>query len=107
MPKEDTQFKAGNPGRRKGSKNRRVKEAAEFAQSFLADPEYQESVRQRIIKGEQWLEELVFHYAYGKPMERSESTQDITQHGTVTEVVDFRNVVFDHGEQRNGHQSPI
>jgi hypothetical protein len=63
-----------NPnGRPKGSKNKVKVEVQEFARQLLEAPDYQESLRQRLLEGKApHLETLLFHYAYGKPSEIKE-----------------------------------
>ena len=80
MPSEETQFKPGNEGRRKGTVNRKVKIAAEFGQSFLKDTDFQDAIR--LILGNpthehfRWAAELMLAYAYGKPTEHVHQTSD-------------------------------
>lgn len=96
MPSSETQFKPGNGGRPKGSVNRRVSKAQEFAQSFLKDTDFQDAVRNIMANPShphwQWTVEKVMDYAYGKPQENKHVTSD----GTLPEVtmqmawMDFR-----------------
>lgn len=93
-------------GRQKGTKNRITTDARLFAQSFLEDPDYQESVRNRLASGKEeykWLEELVWAYGYGKPVERQQI--DETSEQTVnTNLIDFRSFYEDQDKQHtNGH----
>ena len=80
MPKPDTKFKPGNPGKPRGAVTRRVRVASEFAQSFLKDSDFHDSMR--VIMGNPrdplftWAVELVMAYAYGKPMEHLHQTSD-------------------------------
>ena len=81
-------------GRKKGGRNRNTVRAQEFAQAFLRDAEYTESVRLRIIQGEQWIEEMIWAYAYGKPKEFLDvhQTSDGSLPGTTYQVawMDYR-----------------
>ena len=55
-------------GRPKGAVNKATQEIQEIARGLLEDPEYQESLRQRLIAGQaERMEALLFQYAYGKP----------------------------------------
>jgi hypothetical protein len=57
-------------GRRKGTPNKVPQEVKNLLQSVLEDPEYQSSLRERMIAGRApQLEALAFHYAVGKPRE--------------------------------------
>jgi hypothetical protein len=62
---------SGNPaGRRPGTLNKATREVRELARRLVEDPEYQESVQQRLKDGLAGpLEPLLWHYAYGKPKE--------------------------------------
>src|SRR5262245_12169874 len=64
--------KSANPnGRPKGIPNAASLEIKTFCRSVLEDPEYREKVRQRVIDGEApHVETLMYHYGYGKPVER-------------------------------------
>jgi hypothetical protein len=58
-------------GRRKGSLNNRTKEVREFAQRVLEDAQYQRSLKVRLRNGTApHIEQLLYHYAYGKPADR-------------------------------------
>lgn len=76
MARNSTTFKRGHKamgGRPKGSLNRTTLEVREFARHQIEDPEYQASLRRRMIAGKApQMEMLLFHYAYGKPVERHE-----------------------------------
>ena len=62
-------------GRPPGSPNRTTLEVRELARHQIEDPEYQASLRRRMIAGKApQMEMLLFHYAYGKPVERHEVT---------------------------------
>jgi hypothetical protein len=65
-------MKAG-PGRPKGSKNRLKWEISEVARSFVESRAYLESLEARLIAGKApHMEQLLFYYAYGKPVDRIE-----------------------------------
>ncbi len=80
MGKRSTRFKRGHKpmgGRPKGSPNRTTLEGREFARRLIEDPEYQVSLRGRLIAGKApQMEMLLFNHAYGKPVERHEVTAD-------------------------------
>ena len=62
-------------GRRKGSLNKVTIEVKAFSASILHDPNYQESLKKRLIAGKApHMEPLLFHYCYGKPKETGEVT---------------------------------
>jgi hypothetical protein len=59
------------PGRPKGSKNKTKLEIAEIARQLLESREYRTSLRRRIIDGKSpMIEQLLYYYAYGRPIER-------------------------------------
>ena len=80
MAREATQFKPGNPGRPKGTPNRKTLRAEAFAQSFLKDADFQDAVRNILANPQhphwQWTVEIVLQYAYGKPTEHKHVTTD-------------------------------
>lgn len=92
MAREDGYFKPGNEGRPKGSRNRRTKVAEEFAQSFLKEAGFQEALETVLHDPThehwRWATELMYHYAYGKPVERSISfnKEDVHTHGDTLET---------------------
>jgi len=70
-------------GRPPGSLNSTTLEVREFARHLIEDPEYQASLRRRMIAGKApQMEMLLFHYAYGKPVERHEVTASATAAGS-------------------------
>jgi len=69
-------------GRPPGSLNRTTLEVREFARQLIEDPEYQAGLLGRMIAGKApQMEMLLFHYAYGKPVERHEVTASATAAG--------------------------
>lgn len=63
----------GGPGRKKGIPNKRSLEIQEFARGLLEDPAYQVQLRARLIAGKTpVIEQLLYYYAYGKPVDRIE-----------------------------------
>ena len=55
-------------GRVPGVQNRATREIKAIAQGLIEDPEYQKSLRARLLKGTSpTLEVLLHYYAYGKP----------------------------------------
>jgi hypothetical protein len=67
-------FTKGNrasPGRPKGSHNKNTVDAREMATRFLGDSVYQTNLLKRLRAGKApHLEPLLYHYAYGKPVDR-------------------------------------
>jgi hypothetical protein len=66
--------RGGSPGRPKGVPNKITVEARDLAQKLLDDPKYADGFKKRLLAGElaPALESMVWHYAYGKPIERLE-----------------------------------
>ena len=66
--------RGGSPGRPKGVPNKVTVEARDLAQKLLTEPTYCEKFKARLLAGElaPALEAMVWHYAYGKPIERIE-----------------------------------
>jgi|CXWL01.1.fsa_nt_gi hypothetical protein len=64
-------FQKGKPktgGRKAGTTNKATVEIKELARSLLEDPAYQANLKQRLRDGEaSQIEQLLYHYAYGKP----------------------------------------
>jgi hypothetical protein len=66
-------FLPGNPdgraGRPTGRLNQTTREARDFAQRLLSDPEYQSGLRERLMTGKLStdLEKMLWGYAYGPP----------------------------------------
>lgn len=81
-------LKAG-PGRPKGSPNRAGREGREFAQRFVNDPEYRESLRRRVANDTlaPAVEVQLQHYAWGKPIDRVEIS-DTTEKKDLTALTD-------------------
>lgn len=63
---------SGNPeGRKKGTRNRAAVEIKEAARNIVESPSYLASLKARLKAGDApHMESLLFHYAYGKPVER-------------------------------------
>jgi hypothetical protein len=83
MAKSSTSYTSENnprAGRPKGIVNRKIRVGTEFAQSFLKDTDYQDSIR--LILGNpnhehfRWAAEMMMAYAYGKPTENIHQTSD-------------------------------
>lgn len=53
------------------SKSARLIEAQTFAKNLLDDPHYRETLKMRLMSGDlpPNLEAMLFHYAFGKPVE--------------------------------------
>ena len=75
MPKSATQFQPGNPGRRKGSKNKRTWDILQVAHAILLPTEqariaYFTNLRARILKGQaNHMELFLAQHLWGKPAE--------------------------------------
>ena len=55
-------------GRRRGTLNLATRDIKEFARELLESPEYQESLKKRILKGKTPPVEVLLHYyVYGRP----------------------------------------
>lgn len=67
-------------GRQPGSRNKRTADVEAFARDILEDETYRERLRLRARTGKiaPAIEALLYHYAYGKPVERVEGTIDHT-----------------------------
>ena len=58
------------PGRPKGSVNKSTKDIQAFARECLESPEYRDSLKRRLQRGDApHMETLLHHYGYGKPKE--------------------------------------
>ena len=69
MPRNTSRLrKGGQPGRKKGSKNKATIEIKELARRLVQDPEYLAALRERLIAGKLHgsVEALLWAYAYGK-----------------------------------------
>lgn len=65
--------RGGSPGRPKGARSERSKTIEAMARAFLEGREYQASLKKRLISGASpQVEILLYHYAYGKPVDRLE-----------------------------------
>ena len=70
---QNRNLRRGGPGRPKGSRDRRTLAITEFARSIIESDEYRNSLRARVLAGKApHLEPLLYHYGYGKPVERVE-----------------------------------
>ena len=75
MAKTKTSFKPGRKrvpgsGRKPGQQNRATLAAKEMALKYLADPKYEESLKERLLEGKApHMETLLHQYAFGKPKE--------------------------------------
>jgi hypothetical protein len=85
MARNETTFTDGHEGkggRPKGSPNKATLEVRELARGLIEDPEYQTSLRQRLIAGKApHMESLLWTHLYGKPVERHEVTASATAVG--------------------------
>lgn len=63
-------FRKGEGGRPRGVKNHATREIQEFSRGVLEDPSYVAELKVRITEGRApQIEQLLYHYAYGKPRE--------------------------------------
>ena len=79
-PNPRNQFLPGNPGKQKGTRNKRTLEAERWAQGFLKDEKVQAEMlaiaQDPTNEHWQWLIKFVCFYAFGKPVERVHQTSD-------------------------------
>lgn len=62
-------------GRKPGSSNKATRDVREFAQKFIDDEDYRESLRRRVLRGAApHMEVLIWHYRFGKPPDKVEMT---------------------------------
>jgi hypothetical protein len=89
MPQNTTGLKrGGSPGRPKGVPNKATKEVKELSRRLVLDPEYQQKLKQRLLKGTLTpaVEVLLWHYAFGKPKD----TVDLNVVRKVVNIIPFR-----------------
>lgn len=84
--------KSGNPnGRPKGGLSSAHREIKERAQEFVESDKYWKNLQARILKGRApHAEILLFHYAYGKPVDRLALTNQDGTKDYVAELLEFR-----------------
>jgi hypothetical protein len=63
---------------RRRSGTRIPSEAKNFAQGIITSPEYRESIKRRVKEGKLAapIEQLLWYYAYGKPVDKIDLTMD-------------------------------
>jgi hypothetical protein len=99
---ENNRFKAGNPGRPKGAKNKLGTDIRHLAVRLLTSKAYLASLVHRLHAGKApHMEVLLAHYAFGKPKERIELT---THDVTTLEVLLV--AARDNGNGNHGHSGP-
>ena len=77
MPFQKGKQKTG--GRKAGTPNKATVEIRELARSLLEDPAYQEKLKRRLRSGRaQQIEGLLYHYAYGKPVQKVALSGELT-----------------------------
>ena len=70
--------KATTRGRPKGALNKATREIKDVARNLLERPEYLESLKRRLDKGDApHMETLLHHYGYGKPREGVDVTGEM------------------------------
>ena len=70
FPKGVSGNSAGRPG---GIANKATLEAKTFARAFVNDEAYRKNLRHRIMAGKaQHIDTLLWHYAYGRPADKTE-----------------------------------
>lgn len=75
---QNKNLRRGGPGRPKGSKALRKQDLQAVASGLIATPEYQASLRKRLLAGKApHMEVLLHHYLYGKPKERIEHSGSV------------------------------
>ena len=78
MPGPGRPFVKGDKraGRPKGRANAVTLDVREFAQKFIDDADYRESLRKRVLRGDApHMETLIWHYRFGKPKDTLEINQ--------------------------------
>jgi hypothetical protein len=71
-------FQKGNPGRPKGAVAKGTREIKAAARGILEDPGYVKLLVERIRTGQApAIETLLYHYAYGKPTERTTTSGEL------------------------------
>lgn len=86
--KQDGRFtkgQSGNPdGRPKGVPNKVTRYVRELARELVEDTEYRRRLHKRLLAGQaRQMEPLLWHYAYGKPVE----AQDAKEGKTLAELL--------------------
>jgi len=78
-------FQKGKPramtaGRKTGTPNKATADIKEFARTVLTSAEYRKAVTDRIVRGKApVIEKLLYHYAFGRPVERVEMSRSADQ----------------------------
>jgi hypothetical protein len=77
MPFHKGQPRPPTSGRKRGSHNKAHGEVHTVARSILEHPQYQDNLLRRALAGElpPAMEILLYHYAYGKPVDVSRNDQ--------------------------------
>ncbi len=81
--KQDGRFakgQSGNPdGRPEGIPNKVTRDVRELARELVEDPAYRLRLRKRLIAGQaRQMEPLLWHYAFGKPVEKQDAKEGKT-----------------------------
>lgn len=67
-------FTKGHGGRPKGAQNKRTPEVSGWCRKLVEDKDYRKSLNDRLKAGDcaPAVEAMIWHYAYGKPVESHE-----------------------------------
>lgn len=91
-------FKNGNPGRAKGSRNKTTKDVRDLLQKNVDWDERVANLKKLANEGNMKAEELLWHYAWGKPVETTnvqtpagETVKHEHTHGLETELMKLAN----------------
>ena len=66
------------------SRPKRYRVVEKLCQEIIADPEYLDGVKARLVSGSPaWIpiEQMIWHYAYGRPVERQQIDQTVNNKG--------------------------
>ena len=77
-------FQKGQGGRPKGIPNKATREIKDIARALVEDPEYVQSLRERLTAGKApHMEPVLFYYTYGRPKESMEHSGTLALATTV------------------------
>lgn len=82
--------KAKTGGRKAGTPNKATAEIKDVARSLLEDPVYQAKLKQRLRDGKApQIEQLLYHYAYGKPTDNLKVAREFTLEELVNASMEY------------------